>query len=197
MPLGAFKAALMGTAGVSTGDVVLLSTATADGSATYLDFTSKITSTYGEYIFRFYNIHPINSNKYLDVSFSTDAGDNWGLTSTTTCFMAHHDEADSATTLAYQSGSDIAQATDRMRLSDGAGTDNDMSIAGELHLFNPASTTYVKHYYSRTSTYEQSDRISDWYSAGYVNTTTAINGVRFMISAYNIDAGTIKMWGVK
>jgi len=31
MPLGAFKAALMGVAGVSTGDVVLLSSQTADG----------------------------------------------------------------------------------------------------------------------------------------------------------------------
>ena len=57
MPLGAFKAALMGTAGVSTGDVVLLSSQTASNSAS-ISFTSDITSTYGEYIFKFYNINP-------------------------------------------------------------------------------------------------------------------------------------------
>jgi len=196
MPLGAFKAALMGTAGVSTGDVVLLTTATADGSATYLDFTSKITSTYGEYIFKFYNIHPNVSNKYLAVNFSTDGGSNFDVVKTTTAFMASHTEAD-ATAFAYQTGWDRAQEADRQRLSDGAGTDNDMSIAGELHLFNPASTTYVKHFYSRTSTYEQGDKSTDSFAAGYANSTSAINAVRFEMSANNMDAGTIKMWGVK
>ena len=74
MPLGAFKAALMGTAGVSTtGDVVLLATTTATSDAT-VSFTSGIDSTYGEYIFRFYNINPATDTTHY--SFQCNATDS-------------------------------------------------------------------------------------------------------------------------
>jgi hypothetical protein len=34
------------------------------------------------------------------------------------------------------------------------------------------------------------------YTAGYCNTTSAINAVRFQMSSGNIDAGTIYMYGI-
>ena len=68
--------------------------------------------------------------------------------------------------------------------------------AGELHLFNPSSTTYVKNWYAQTIGYAQSDMLQDFFIAGYYNTTTAINAVSFKFSSGNFD-GKIKMFGIK
>ena len=78
MPLGANKAAIMGVAGVSTADVVLLSSQTADGDDE-IDFTDLFTSTYGEYIFKFYNINPATDSKGLtfQVNATTDDGGDY------------------------------------------------------------------------------------------------------------------------
>ena len=195
MPLGAFKAALMGTAGVSTADVVLLSSQTASNSAT-LDFTSGITSTYGEYIFKFYNINPATDN--VAFSFQANATDStsYDETMTTTYFNAYHQEDDGATSLSYTTGSDQAQGTAYQSIVSGVGNGSDESCSGVMHLFNPASTTYVKHFYSRASIVEASPSANDIYVAGYINTTTAIDDIQFKMSSGNFD-GTIKMWGVK
>ena len=133
MPLGAFKAALMGTAGVSTGDVVLLSTQTATSDTT-LSFTSDITSTYGEYIFRFYNINPETDGVTFDFNMSIDSGSNYNVTKTTSAFLARHTEADTAS-LAYSAADDIASGTGFAEISvKGIGNDADESGVGELHL---------------------------------------------------------------
>ena len=199
MPLGAHKATLFGVAGVSTGDVVLLSSQTASASAS-LDFTSGIDSTYGEYIFKFYNIHPSTDGNIFQFNASTDGGSNYNVNKTTTFFYATHKEDDSTATLSYSTAHDVANGTGYQPLSINLGNDNDQSCAGELHLFSPSSTTYVKHFYSTSSTYATSggdENENNNYSAGYFNTTTALNAVSFQISSGNVDAGTIKMWGVK
>ena len=195
MPLGAFKAALMGTAGVSTADVVLLSSQTASDSAS-LSFTSGITSTYGEYIFKFYNINPEGSG--VNFSFQVNATDStsYDETMTTTFFKAYHHENDSAAAIAYAAGNDQAQGTAAQNLLQSLGTGADNSIAGELHLFNPASTTYVKHFYSRFEGMQDSPTTVDEFASGYINTTTAIDDIKFTMSSDNFN-GVIKMWGVK
>jgi hypothetical protein len=48
----------------------------------------------------------------------------------------------------------------------------------------------------RGNTYSQNDLTVDMYVAGYCNVTAAIDGVQFSMSSGNIDAGTIKMYGV-
>ena len=197
MPLGAFKAALMGTAGVSTADVVLLHD-TDYSNATTAAITSGINSTYGEYIFKFYNINPATDAATFYFYGSTDGGSNYGVTKTTTFGpYANHDEAtDANTNFGYHTSKDVAQATDPHHLSYSLGNGADESLAGELHLFNPASTTYVKHFYSRTVEYLSIDYAGENNSAGYFNTTSAITAVKFAFSSGNFD-GTIKMWGVK
>ena len=195
MPLGAFKAALMGTAGVSTGDVVLLSSQTASNSAT-ISFTSGIDSTYGEYIFKFYNINPATND--IDFTFQTNATDStsYDETITSTFFSAEHTEDDATTNLTYHANMDQAQGTAYQIITRGGGSGSDESIAGELHLFNPASTTYVKHFYTRSAMYHSADYAFDVFAAGYINTTTAIDDIQFKMSSGNFD-GKIKMWGVK
>jgi hypothetical protein len=194
MPLGANKAAIMGVAGVSTGDVVLLSTQTADGDST-ISFTSGIDSTYGEYIFRFYNINPATDDTGFQFQFNASSQSGYNETLTTTMFRPYHTEADGSG-LGYITASDQAQGTAFQGVNFSLSSDADSSCAGELHLFNPASTTYVKHFYSRSSTYSSAPGATDFFVAGYVNTTSAITDVQFKSSSGNFD-GTIKLWGVK
>jgi len=199
MPLGANKAAIMGVAGVSTADVVLLSSQTASSDST-ISFTSGIDSTYGEYIFRFYNIHPSDTGgPELQFQVNASGGSGYDETMTTTTFYSYNYEDLSSAALGYVAADDQAQGTAFQNIIKNIGADADESGAGELHLFNPASTTYVKHFYSRSDvvTHEVTPAIYMWFSAGYINTTTAITEVQFKLSAGNIDTGIIKMWGVK
>ena len=194
MPLGANKAAIMGVAGVSTGDVVLLSSQTASGDSSIV-FTSGITSTYGEYIFKLYNINPASSQLF-QVNFSIDGGSNYNVAKTTSFFRAYHYENDSGTGLGYMTGNDLAQGTGGQPLNDHSGDGSDENTAAELHLFNPASTTYVKHFYSRSNNYHASDISVDAFVGGYANTTSAVNAIQFAPASGDFD-GKIKMWGVK
>ena len=197
MPLGAFKAALMGTAGATAaGDVVLLSSQTATSDASII-FSSGIDSTYGEYIFKFYNINPeTEGGLYFQVNATDDPGGDYDASAiTSTWFWAYHYEDDSATDLAYRTDVDSAQGTDVHDLSANTGIGADESLVGEMHLFNPASTTYVKHFYAVTQSYSGDDVSQQTFSAGYINDTTAIDDIRFTTQA-DFD-GTIKMWGVK
>jgi len=197
MPLGAFKAALMGTAGVSTGDVVLLSSQTADDDAT-LSFTSGIDSTYGEYIFRFYNIHPATDGAFFSFQVNGAGESGYNETITSTCHYANHAEDDSGTPgFGYITDHDQAQGTAFQNIATGIGNASDESTAGELHLFNPASTTYVKHFYSKINmTQGPAVKTSNMFFAGYINTTTAIDDIQFKMHTGNFY-GKIKMWGVK
>jgi hypothetical protein len=194
MPLGAHKAAIMGVAGVSTGDVVLLSSQTASNSAS-ISFTSGIDSTYGEYIFRFYNINPATDDTGFQFQFNASGQSGYNETLTTSMFRPYHTEADGSG-LAYITASDQAQGTAFQGVNFSLSSDADSSCAGELHLFNPASTSYVTHFYSRSSTYSSAPGATDFFVGGYVNTTSAITDVQFKSSSGNFD-GTIKLWGVK
>ena len=194
MPLGAFKAALMGTAGVSTADVVLLSTQTASDSSG-VAFTSGIDSTYGEYIFRFYNLAD-HGNQLIHFQVNASGESGYNETITSSAFYARHTEADDATALAYRASADQAQGTAYQTLSEALRADADASMSGELHLFNPASTTYVKHFIARTAMMQSSPGAWETHVAGYINTTAAITGINFKADSGTFD-GTIKMWGVK
>ena len=196
MPLGAFKAALMGTAGVSAGADVVLLHDTDYSNASTASITSGIDSTYGEYIFKFYNINAATDNVKLTFQANATDSTSYDETITSVSFGAFHLEDNSSVQLSYLTGNDQAQGTAFQMLSYDMGNGADESSAGELHLFNPASTTYVKHWYSRTTDNAFNDKCNDSFFAGYFNTTTAIDDIQFKMSSGNFD-GTIKMWGVK
>ena len=182
-------------AAVSGGAMTLLETQTASSSST-ISFTSGIDSTYKEYVFRFYDIHPATNDTELQVGFR-DGGTNYDATKTTSYFNALHYENDSSTSLAYVTGHDQAQSTSFLKIiTTGLGNDNDQSCAGELILYDPSNTTFVKHFISRGTAAHQEDLTQDVYVAGYINTTTAIDGVQFKMSSGNIDSGVIKLYGI-
>jgi hypothetical protein len=186
---------------VPSGSLTLLSTATASASSS-ISFTSGIDSTYDIYQFEFINIHPATDAVYFQFNLSTDGGSNYNVTKTTTSFEAYHNESDSATNLRYATANDLAQSTSDQRLIDviptGAGED-DRCASGYLHLFNPSSTTYVKHFIASVQANVAGTSNYSWISntAGYGNTTSAVNAIIFRASSGNIDAGTIKMYGIK
>jgi hypothetical protein len=180
---------------ISGGALNLISTQTASASAT-IDFTSGIDSTYDSYVFKFINIHPATDAAEFQVNFSTDGGSNYNVTKTTTYFQAYHGEGDASAGIAYEATYDLAQGTGVQRIFDNVGNDNDQNSVGTLTLFNPSSTTYVKHFIFRGNTAENADYSIESNVAGYCNTTSAVNAVRFSFSAGNIDDGIIKMYGV-
>ena len=194
MPLGANKAAIMGVAGVSTGDVVLLSSQTASNSAS-ISFTSGIDSTYGEYIVKFYNISPATNSANFQFQGNVASGSGYNETVTTTFFYAYHAEDGSSSALNYHTSHDQAQGTDFITIAGSIDNAADAGTSGELHIFNPASTTYVKHFYSTASLEMDSDYSTVNYMGGYINQTGAIDEFQFKMSSGNFD-GTIKLWGV-
>jgi hypothetical protein len=183
-------------ANASGGTLILLSTQTASSSAT-ISFTTGLDSTYDEYIFKFINIHPATDSVNFTFNMSTDGGSNYNVTKTTTVIRAYHNEADTDTALDYDTSRDLAQGTGFQPLSPSVGNDNDQNASGELIIFNPSSTTYVKHFIAISPTYLASDYSQNQYTAGYGNTTSAVNAIRFQMSSGNIDDGIIKMYGVK
>ena len=189
--------ALPTAAALTDGNLTLLTTATASSSAT-LDFTSSINSTYNSYLFKFIDIH--NATDAADFQFQVDTGTNTSYNQTITSmgFLSYHQEDDSAAALNAHSGSAILhQETGFQDLGRSLGNDNDQSLSGELHLFEPSSTTFVKHFMGVINEAANDNGTNQRFVAGYVNTTTAITRIRFKADSGNIDSGTIKMYGIK
>jgi hypothetical protein len=186
-------------AAIATGSMVLISSQTASNSAS-ISFTTGINFTYKEYQFWFIDIHPRTDNVGFQFNLSTDSGSNYNVTKTTTYFWCYHNESDSATNLAYSTGGDLAQSTSYQDLftsasNSGISSDADHAGYGTLQIFNPASTTYVKHFISTLQYNQWEDFSFNTYVAGYGNTTSAVNAVRFQMSSGNFD-GTILMYGI-
>ena len=172
--------------------LTFISSQTASGSAS-ISFTSGIDSTYNEYIFFFHTINPATDNVQYQFNGSTDGGSNYNVTKTTTAFRASHSEADSSA-LGYLTAQDLAQETLYQWLGDGWGNGADECGAGELHLFNAASTTYIKNFVARAPFYHSANSSFINYVGGYCNTTSAVNAIQFKMSSGNFD-GTIAMYG--
>ena len=185
----------------STQKLFLIKNLDASSSSTlsFVDGSSSVDldNTYKTYYFKFINIHPASDNVEFQWNGSTDTGSNYNVTKTTTIFNANHFENDSAASVSYDSGADIAQGTGFSRISRNLGNGGDESTSGELWMFNPSDTTFVTHFFSRTSGYDRNNIIYDLYSAGYFNTTSAIDAVQFKMASGNIDSGRIALYGIK
>ena len=179
---------------ISVGTMNLISSQTASNSAS-ISFTTGINSTYKEYQFWFVDIHcRASGNPFFQFNMSTDGGSNYNVTKTTTFFRAYHAENDSATSLEYVTSQDLAQSTSATYISDSNANGADENACGSLQLFNPSSTIYVKHFIARVNSYPSTYSM-DAFTAGYGNTTSAINAVQFSMTSGNFD-GTIAMYGI-
>ena len=185
--------------GIEAGDVggsmVLISSQTASSSAT-IDFTSGIDSTYKEYIFKFIDIHPASDGPTFTFQVDTGTNTNYNQTITSSFVFVQHGEDAGSAGLDYSTSYDSTQATAFKSLTSTQGNGNDECCCGTLHLFDPSSSTFVKNFLADMQQYYNGDDSVRLLTGGYFNTTTALTRVRFKMDSGNIDAGTIKMYGV-
>jgi len=183
---------------VTGGSMTFISKTTISSAVSNIQFTSGIDSTYKEYIFSFVNLHPSSGSKF---QFQGDTGTNtnYNQTITSTSFNAYHDEGDSYTTLEYRSDADQAQGTSLNDLTNYLVADqSDSSLTGFLHIFDPSSTTFVKHFISTT---QIMNGVSSFYSiqnfhAGYFNTTSALTRFKFQFASGTMERGEIILYGI-
>ena len=181
---------------VSGGAMTLLETQTASSSDT-LDFTDNIDSTYDEYVFKFYDIHPETDTAKFTFQGNAAGGSGYNETITSTFFYAYHDEADSEAGVSYYGSGDQAQGTAFQRFSSGGiGNGNDECTSGFLRLFNPSDTTFVTHFIGSNVAYQDNNSVNHNSIAGYFNTTSAIDEIQFKFDSGDIDAGVIKLYGI-
>jgi hypothetical protein len=179
--------------------LTLISTHTASSDAT-LDITSGIDSTYNEYQFYFVNIHGSEDDKQFHFQVNAAGESGFNETITSTAFYAFHEESGTSFgeyTLGYRTNADQAQGTAyQPAIGYNMGYDNDQSASGILTLYDPSSTTYLKHFTSEGSVAVYNNIAANLFTAGYINTTSAIDEISFKFNSGNIDAGTIYMYGV-
>ena len=184
---------------IPTGKLKLISSQTASNSAS-ISFTTGLNSTYKVYKFVFVNIRPATENASFGFQGSTDGGSNYGVTITSTAFraMQREDAGDTDQQLRYITAEDLAQSTSLQRIADEVNGDSDQGMSGSMQVFNPASTTYVKHFLSNTNFAHLGVQpyTENHYVAGYMNTTTAINAIRFQFTSGNITAGKIYLYAI-
>jgi len=193
---GAFSASL--------GSMVLIKTLTASSSATlaFVDGTASVVldNTYPIYKFEFINIHAATDQ--ADFTFQVNVAGATGFNEQiqSTHFGGYHRAGDDASSLGYQSGGHQSLGTAYQRLFADSNNGNTDSSSGYLYLFNPSSTTFVTHFIARMAGRgsDTSDPSATYYhTAGYVNAAAAVDEVSFKMSGGNIDAGTIKLYGIK
>ena len=174
-------------------------TASSSSTISFVDGSSDVVldNTYKEYLFTFNNIHAATNDATFKFNGSSDSGSNYNVTKTTTYFDAFHIENDSQAAMGYRVAEDVAQGTGVATILRNLGDDNDQSASGYLHLFQPSDTTYVKHFIGGGSTYGSADENINNFTAGYFNTTSAVDAIQFSMSSGNIDSGTIKLYGIK
>ena len=189
-----------GAFSVSLGAMTHIKTLTASNSAdlTFVHGSSSVVldSTYPIYLFKFITMHASATNAHFSVNFR-DGGSSYDATKTTTYVKVRHGENASLASIVYDDGNDLAQSTASQKLHENSQTDNDSSLSGSMYLFNPASTTFVKHFASDINSMANPSISDHILVSGYYNVTAAIDGVQFTFSSGNIDAGTIKLYGIK
>ena len=191
-----------GAFSVSLGSMVHIKTITASSSSTiqFQDGSSGVTldNTYPLYLFKIINMHPSVDNHIFEFQANASGGSGYNETITSTVFRALHTEGGGTAELSYRTSEDLAQSTDHQHLANGVGNSGgSRGLSGELFLYNPSNTTFVKHFMARCQFYEASDASTDFYTDGYFNTTSAIDEIQFRMASGNIDDGTFKLYGIK
>ena len=173
-------------------------TASSSGTLSFVHGSSSVIldSTYKEYLFILKDIHGSVNDRRLEFNVSIDSGSNYNVAKTSTAFEAYHYENDGGAALGYVGGRDLPNGTGFQILTSDAGADDDECACGTIQLFNPGSTTFVKHYISRMVDKNPAPATVVNHVAGYANTTSAVNAVQFKMANGNIDAGTITLYGI-
>jgi hypothetical protein len=196
--------------GIPAGAMTLIKTITASTASTvsFVDGASSVVfdDTYKSYVFKMIDIHPSHDLGRFEFQVSTNTGSGYGISSTTTAWEATNKEG-AGTALRYLGGdNDNSNSTDYINIGYNNGADNDQCMAGQLEIYNPASTTFVKNFQCKVNNYEYSNNSMHFHGSGYFNTTSAIDAIQFRMRYWNSGSGSyasstingiIKMYGIK
>ena len=173
-------------------------TASDTTTLSFVNGTSDVVldSTYKVYIFTLNNCSQTAGERFLEFNGSEDTGSNYNVTKTSSFFRMQHLENDGGVELAYQTGNDLAQGTGVQNLVANLNSDADSSCSGFLYLFNPSDTTFVKHFIAQVHAIGNSVQSANNFCSGYFNTTSAVDAIQFKMSADNINAGDICLYGL-
>ena len=172
--------------------LILLGEATASSSST-LEF--DIPAGYASIEWHFYNCHPATDNVNLEFQVNAAGESGFNESMTSTFIAAYLNESGIGGNLLYETGFDQGNGTGYQHIGSYVGYENDESCSGVLTLYDPSSTTYVKHFTVRINVITQNGYTRDVVAGGYINDTTAISEMSFKFSSGNIDSGTIRMYG--
>ena len=174
-------------------------TASSSGTLSFVDGASSVVldDTYPIYQFEIFNIHPANNSIEFRFNGSADTGSNYNVVKTSTFFEAANYENDSLTNFRYRTDLDLAQSAAFQCLASDVGNLADECTSGTLTIFNPSSTVFVKHYISSFNCYVANNQSQQSFIGGYLNTTSAVDAIRFQMSSGNMDSGKIKLYGIK
>ena len=140
---------------LSGGSMVFIKklTASSDSTLSFVDGSNGVVldNTYKTYLFKIINVHPSTNSGGFTVNFSIDTGSNYNVTKTTNVYVAQHQEGGSGGQIGYQSGYDLAGSTSDQEITQNINATDDNSGCGNLYLFNPSNTTFVKHFISETA----------------------------------------------
>jgi hypothetical protein len=182
------------------GSMVFIKKITASSSSTisFVDGASSVVldSTYKEYLFTFNNLHPQTDTIQLHINYSIDGGSNYNAEKTSTFFLSRHAEDNSSQELSYKTGQDLENSASNQQLTVDMDNDNDSGMSGFLRLYDPSNTTFIKHWTSRIQGCQTNAHSMEHYTAGYVNTTSAVDAVQFTASSGNLDSGDICLYGI-
>ena len=194
--------AITAASSLPTGAMTLIKSQTASSSATisFVNGASDVVldSTYPIYMVKVISANIATDNQDLVINFSDDTSSHaYDLTKTDTYFAGLHTEADNDAGLQYETGEDIAQGTGFTVVTKEQANDADAGACSTIWLFNPSSTTFVKHYMMRSNWFQHNDYAQDAFKGGYINTTAAVTAIQFKSTSGNIDSGTFKLYGIK
>lgn len=192
-----------GSFSVGLGALTFIKDVTVSGAsnATILHGSSSVVfdSTYPVYLIKYINVFS-STGQNIAMNFTTD-GTNYNVNMTTTCWVNEHSEDDtSVARMDYSESYDRAQSTDQVVFNiNKGGLENasDASASGEMYIFNPSSTTFVKHFISRANSLSEYPGSTDNFVCGYANTTSAVTGVRFHVVSSGTLSGTFLLYGLK
>jgi len=189
---GAFSASL--------GSMIHIKTLTLSNAATasFVDGASSVVldNTYPIYKISFIGMNSRSDNVHFTWQASVNTGSGYGVATTSSFFEAFHAQNDAEAGIAYDHRYDNHNSTSFTKLDRASSSTTSRVGSGEMFLFNPSSTTFVKNWHCRYQGALRASYCDEFYVAGYVNTTSAVDAIQFKYSGGNMD-GKIKLYGIK
>lgn len=178
---------------VAGASLVFIKSQTAAGSAT-IDFINGASGvvfdgTYDAYVIKFYGVQPATNGTTLGVRITED-----GVTfkSGASDYVCTSNGIDSAAGAASVTGSKT-----NFQITSASSNAADQSHDGEIWFNAPSDATHKKFFYGAINYYNGSNYVGLGLRGGYIGTTNAYTGVRFLFAAGNITAGTFVLYGVR